>query len=334
MDTGKRKSKKIFVFLKIGAFLTLVYFGANFFRTDESSGNFFQEDNKKIVLHYDGFEHPFVAKAKTVGEFFLENDIAVTEYDFSYPSAEEKIFPGAEIFLQKARKIEVLENGKEKEIWTLQKTVGEAVKEKSELKVSEDDIIKPDPASLAEDGMKVSITHVEVKEETETEPIAFKTAINEDNKLGWREKKVTQKGIKGKKETVYRVIYYDGKEISRKETSSKIVEEPVTETVTQGTYVKLGNADHTGLGTWYAQPIHLERKYPSISGYYAASPWLPMGSYAKVTNKANGKSVIVRINDRGPFGPNRIIDLGKPAFSAIASLGAGIIDVKMEEIVN
>jgi rare lipoprotein A len=52
------------------------------------------------------------------------------------------------------------------------------------------------------------------------------------------------------------------------------------------------------------------------------------------TNVDNGKSVIVKINDRGPFSPGRIIDLDKVAFERIASLGAGVINVKMEEIVN
>jgi rare lipoprotein A len=59
-----------------------------------------------------------------------------------------------------------------------------------------------------------------------------------------------------------------------------------------------------------------------------------MGSYVKVTNTANGKSVIVKINDRGPFGGGRIIDLDKVAFQEIASLGQGVAQVKMEEITN
>ncbi|MEI8104060.1 MAG: septal ring lytic transglycosylase RlpA family protein [Candidatus Moraniibacteriota bacterium] len=97
----------------------------------------------------------------------------------------------------------------------------------------------------------------------------------------------------------------------------------MTEIVTQGTYVKVGKAS-TGLGSWYAFTGTLS----------AANPWLPIGSYVRVTNQDNGKQVIVRINDRGPFGPNRIIDLDKVAFQQIASLGAGIINVKMETIVN
>ena len=122
-------------------------------------------------------------------------------------------------------------------------------------------------------------------------------------------------------EVNYKITYKDGKEISRVALSKTIAREPIPEIITQGTYIKFGKT-HSGLGTWYAWK----------GGLYAASPWLPMGSYVKVTNRANGKSVIVEINDRGPLGKNRIIDLDKVAFEKIASIGAGIIDIKVEEI--
>ncbi|MEL0635546.1 septal ring lytic transglycosylase RlpA family protein [Marinomonas sp. TI.3.20] len=59
----------------------------------------------------------------------------------------------------------------------------------------------------------------------------------------------------------------------------------------------------------------------------AAHKRLPFGTKVKVTNVANGKSVIVRINDRGPFVSGRIIDLSKSAFQRIASTKHGVIDV-------
>ncbi|MDH4329939.1 MAG: septal ring lytic transglycosylase RlpA family protein [Candidatus Moranbacteria bacterium] len=101
----------------------------------------------------------------------------------------------------------------------------------------------------------------------------------------------------------------------------------------QGTYVKTGK-QHTGLASWYAQPQHLKNQYPSITGYYAANPWLPKGSYVRVTNKDNGKAIVAVINDRGPFVPDRIIDLDKLAFSKIASIGAGVANIRMEEVKN
>ena len=64
----------------------------------------------------------------------------------------------------------------------------------------------------------------------------------------------------------------------------------------------------------------------------AAHKKLPFGTIVKVTNINNGKSVVVKINDRGPFVKGRIIDLSDSAFSSIANLNAGVIKVKIEVI--
>ena len=144
-----------------------------------------------------------------------------------------------------------------------------------------------------------------------------------DGKLGWREKKTETEGEKGILEVKYKITYRDGKEISRVALEKNITKDPVTEVLTQGTYVKTGNAQK-GIGTWYAYQ----------GGLFAASTTIARGSYARVTNTANGKSVIVQINDYGPQGKGRIIDLDKVAFQKIASLGAGVIGVKVEEVLN
>ncbi len=64
----------------------------------------------------------------------------------------------------------------------------------------------------------------------------------------------------------------------------------------------------------------------------AAHRKLPFGTNVKVTNVKNGKSVIVRVNDRGPFVRGRIIDLSRSAFRSIARLEAGVIDVRIEVV--
>jgi rare lipoprotein A len=64
----------------------------------------------------------------------------------------------------------------------------------------------------------------------------------------------------------------------------------------------------------------------------AAHKKLPFGSVVKVTNTDNGKSVVVRVNDRGPFVKDRIIDLSQSAFSSIGNLSAGLIKVKIEVV--
>lgn len=62
----------------------------------------------------------------------------------------------------------------------------------------------------------------------------------------------------------------------------------------------------------------------------AAHKRLPFGSKVKVTNVANGKSVVVRVNDRGPFVRGRIIDLSKSAFQRIGNTRSGVIKVEIE----
>lgn len=70
--------------------------------------------------------------------------------------------------------------------------------------------------------------------------------------------------------------------------------------------------------------------YKYKNGDFAASPDFPKGSKIKVTNNDNNKSVVVTINDYGPdrkLHPNRVLDLDKVAFSKIASLGAGVVNI-------
>jgi rare lipoprotein A len=89
-----------------------------------------------------------------------------------------------------------------------------------------------------------------------------------------------------------------------------------------------------GLASWYGRKFQ-GQKTASGEPYdmfkmTAAHKTLPIPSYAKVTNLANGKSVVVRINDRGPFHSNRIIDLSYAAASriGIAAKGSGMVEVE------
>ena len=65
----------------------------------------------------------------------------------------------------------------------------------------------------------------------------------------------------------------------------------------------------------------------------AAHPTLPLPSYARVTNMATGKSVVVRVNDRGPFLHDRVIDLSYAAAHRIGIAQAGSGEVEVEAII-
>jgi rare lipoprotein A len=92
-----------------------------------------------------------------------------------------------------------------------------------------------------------------------------------------------------------------------------------------------------GIASWYGRRF---QGGPTSSGepydmyaMTAAHPTLPIPSYARVTNLANGRSVVVRINDRGPFHSDRIIDLSYTAAWKLGYAEAGSARVKVEAIV-
>ena len=92
-----------------------------------------------------------------------------------------------------------------------------------------------------------------------------------------------------------------------------------------------------GLASWYGRRYH-EQKTSSgeiydMYGMTAAHTILPIPSFARVTNLANNKSVVVRINDRGPFHSDRVIDLSYTAAYKLGVLAGGRALVDIEAII-
>ena len=92
-----------------------------------------------------------------------------------------------------------------------------------------------------------------------------------------------------------------------------------------------------GTASWYGRKFHGQRSWSGeIYDMYAMSaahPTLPIPSYARVTNLHNGKSVVVRINDRGPFSSGRMMDLSFAAAYRLGFAETGIAAVEVESIV-
>ncbi len=91
-----------------------------------------------------------------------------------------------------------------------------------------------------------------------------------------------------------------------------------------------------GLASFYARSLHGRR---TASGerldrhaFTAAHRSYPFGTRIRVTNLVNGKSVVVRINDRGPHVPSRIVDLTEAAAKAIGMWRKGVVSVRLEPL--
>jgi len=86
-------------------------------------------------------------------------------------------------------------------------------------------------------------------------------------------------------------------------------------------------ASHYGIGDGYHGQTTANGEVYNAYGLSAAHRSLPFGTKLKVTNQGNGKSIIVRINDRGPYISGRSLDLSYGAFSKIASPRQGVASV-------
>ena len=92
----------------------------------------------------------------------------------------------------------------------------------------------------------------------------------------------------------------------------------------------------TGMASWYGRQFH-GRKTASgetfdMNALTAAHRSLPLNCFIRVTNKTNGKSVVVKVNDRGPFHGNRVLDLSYGAAKQLGITNAGTAKVSIERI--
>lgn len=93
------------------------------------------------------------------------------------------------------------------------------------------------------------------------------------------------------------------------------------------------NYDRTGIASWYGDDFHGRKtangEIYDMRALTAAHPTLPMPSYAWVTSVGSGRTILVRVNDRGPYAQDRIIDLSKASARALGFEGRGLAQVRV-----
>lgn len=109
-------------------------------------------------------------------------------------------------------------------------------------------------------------------------------------------------------------------------------------TVAGRVYVPEENINYSavGLASWYGDDFHgrytANGEVFDMNSISAAHPTLPLPSYVRVTNLANHKSIVVRVNDRGPYVGNRVIDLSVQTAKLLGFYGHGLARVKVEYV--
>lgn len=139
----------------------------------------------------------------------------------------------------------------------------------------------------------------------------------------------------GKESKYSRKVVADGEPVPKGGGNHKIGQ-PYT--INGRTYYPAENPNYRaeGIASWYGPDFHgrltANGEVYDMHGISAAHPTMPMPSYARVTNLENGRSIVVRVNDRGPYAHNRIIDLSIGTAKALDTYSRGLARVRVEYI--
>ena len=309
---------------------------------------------RRVVVTIDGKKVVRWTTAKNVAEVLAQLNQSDPDNLVSVSRSLDISRAGLSFSMQTAKDVTVTIGGKTQKS-TAVGTVADALKA-AKVEVDSSDAVNPGLGTPLSDGMKITLTMVDQKSQKRRVAVPFSTKKVEDSSLPKGEIKVITKGVNGINEETWTVVFKDGKKVSEKKVSSKVVNAPVTQVVKVGTKTasssspstRSSSASHRSTASQSSDPVTsgttcLASTYgegdgtaggPTASGetfdpsaFTAASKTLPLGSTIRVTNVSNGRTVTVRINDRGPYVGGRCLDLSTAAMNAIAP-GQGLVTVR------
>lgn len=308
---------------------------------------------RRVVVTIDGKKVVRWTTAKNVSEVLDQLNQSDPDNLVSVSRSLDISRTGLSFSMQTAKDVTVTAGGKTQKVSAVG-TVADALKA-AKISVDSNDVSKPGLGTPLADGMKITLTMVDQKSQKRRVAVPFSTKRVENPSMAKGATEIATKGVKGTNEETWTVVYKDSKKVSEKKVSTKVVKAPVTQVVKVGTKKaesssasSRSNAGSRSNSGSTSNPVTsgstcVASTYgegdgtaggPTASGetfdpsaLTAASRTLPLGSTIRVTNVNNGRTVTVRINDRGPYVGGRCLDLSTAAMNAIAP-GQGLVTVR------
>jgi len=269
---------------------------------------------KQITLSLNGTQRNVFVTGETVDDVLAQINLRGSRSAQVFPSRAARVKDGDTIVYREAVNVRVAARGELREVITNEADVA-GLLESLDIVVDPEDQVTPPPATPLSPGMIIRVVNVEVERVVEQEQLPYSTEVEKSNEYMQGVRKVVRAGVPGLANRTYEVRRENGREVSRTLVDSRQVRTPVKELVVEGTRPP---RSESGVASWYHRV-----------GMVAAHKTLPMGTEVHVTNVANGRTVTVIINDRGPYIEGRIIDLSDDAFARLAPLGVGTVNVRI-----
>jgi uncharacterized protein YabE (DUF348 family) len=234
--------------------------------------------------------------------------------------------------------VTVVADGRDRKVTAAEGVTVGALLDRLGIKVDQDDRVKPPLVKKVSKGTQVVVQRVVHAFEEREVAIPAPVLERPNAELPEGERREASAGQEGTLQVTERVTRVDGVPQTRVRVDERVIVEPEARIIEIGAGstrwdeegIESSGDDpddapgqsenvQTGGASWYINGDELTAAHRS----------LPKGTIVTVTNLENGKSVKVRINDRGPYIAGRIIDLNRVAFEEIASVSDGVIDVRI-----
>lgn len=276
---------------------------------------------KPIRLVVDGDPRRVVARGLTVGEALADLGLVPGPKDHVTPAASTKLEPSMSVFVRNAVHTKVRADGRLRDVVSSADTVRNLLANAG-VSIGANDYVFPAPDTEPRDAMWIRVVRVRRIVDARSVRIPFRYVTHRDASMESGVRKVIQQGAEGLKVQRFQVVLEDGRRVSSTLLGERVLRTARDHVVRVGMKeptFKGGGASQDGLASWYTS-----------DGLVAAHRSLPIGSVVRVTDVDSGRSVNVRITDRGPWVDGRVIDLSDDAFQRLAPLGKGTIKVKVQ----
>jgi uncharacterized protein YabE (DUF348 family) len=274
-------------------------------------------DGMTVVVDTEGVAAPARERSSSVGVWVMEG-VSLPLLRMAAQPTENWFSAGEPVGPSRVVSARVVVEGKEHDVLTNASTVRELLSAMG-IELDRSDRVRPSPQTPLHVGGVVRYVDVDYRRREIRVPIPFTTLTTYSSRLAPGDERIVRFGEDGVMLETYRVKIVNGEIVGRTFLSRHVLVPAVPEHRVVGASAGTAGGTQVGEASWY---------YAAGDGYTAAHPWLPFGTVVTVTNLANGSSVQVVINDRGPFG-GRVIDLSPKAFSAIAPLSQGVCQVRL-----
>jgi uncharacterized protein YabE (DUF348 family) len=201
-----------------------------------------------VYLDDDGVDFTLYTTLSTVGEALCAEGITLYLGDEVHPSLGSRVSSGMRVYIRRAKPVEITVDGRTVKSRTRHQTVAEVLAEQG-ITLMGRDYVEPDLAATVTDDAHIRVVRVKEAIAIEQESIPFETAWQPDAEMELDQRRLVQEGADGVHRSRLRVIYHDGREVSRTLEDEWVSVEPITRVIAYGTKIVIRDL-HTPDGTF------------------------------------------------------------------------------------